>query len=110
MKKFIVIYNSNETAKAQTAQMTPEQQAKGMAGWMAWNEKHSDHIVELGAPLMPGQSLNAAGEWAGSTTEVSGYSIVQGESAESVRAIFDGHPHLSWAEGCTIDVHECIAM
>ena len=110
MKKFIVIYHAPAEAMAQMATMTDEQKAKGMEAWMAWKAKHDGHIVDFGAPLMGGQSLDASGAWNGSGKEVSGYSIIQGESAEAVKSIFGDHPHLGWAPGATIELHECIAM
>ena len=110
MKNFLVIYNAPAEAMEQMANISPEEQAKGMEPWMAWNAKFSDQIVDLGSPLATGQRLNPTGEWNGSTTEVSGYSIVKAETVEAAREIFVDHPHTSWAPGCTIDIHECMPI
>ena len=110
MKKFVVIYYSNEEARAEAAQMTPEAQAKGMEKWYAWNTKLGNQMVDFGAPLAPALHLNQKGDWSPSTKTVSGYSIVQAESLENAKALFDDHPHLSWAKGSTIEVHETVDM
>ena len=110
MKKFVVIYYAPAEALAAMANISQEEQAKGMEAWYAWKAQHDPHIVDFGAPLMGGQTLDVSGNWNGSTKEVSGYSIVQGADAEEVKAIFQGHPHLSWAPGCSIEINECVAM
>ena len=108
MKKFVVIYYSTLEAQAAAATMTPEAQAKGMEKWMAWKAKSGDRIVDLGNPLAPAQHLNQEGKWSASTKTVSGYSIIQAESFEIAKALFADHPHLSWAKGSTIEVHETV--
>lgn len=110
MKKFVAIYYAPASAMAKMATTSEEDKAKGMEAWMQWNEKCGDHMVDLGAPMMGGQELGASGGWSGNGREVSGYSILQGKSIEEVRALFEGHPHLSWAPGCTIQVNECLPM
>ncbi len=110
MKKFVAVYYAPASAMAQMANATPEQKAAGMAPWMDWKARAGDAIVDFGAPLMPGHQLDPSGNWSGSTNEVTGYSILQGNSIEEVKALFAGHPHLSWAPGCSIDVHEAAEM
>ena len=91
-------------------QMTPEEMAKGMEPWMAWKAKYGEAIVDLGAPLGGGQSANTRGTWSQSSKNVTGYSIVQSESLEGAKAMFVGHPHLSWSPDSTIEIHEAIPM
>ena len=110
MKKFVAIYYAPAEAMAKMGTTSEEDKAKGMEAWMAWKAKAGDAIVDFGAPLMGGQELSASGGWSGNGREVSGYSILQGESIEAVRALFEGHPHLSWAPGCSIQVSECVSM
>ena len=95
---------------ASTANHTPEEQAKGMAPWLAWKAQHEDNIVDFGAPLMGGQNVSAESDWASSDKEVSGYSIVKSTDADTVKSMFQGHPHLAWAPGTSIEVHECVPM
>lgn len=110
MKKFIAIYHTPEAAKAQMANVTPEQYAEVMKHWMAWNEKCGTNMVDLGAPVMGGQSLDTDGNWTSGNQEVGGYSILQGETEAAVKALLDGHPHLMGIPGATIDIHEFIPM
>ena len=51
MKKFIVIYHAPADAMEQTANTSPEDQAKGMEMWMQWAQKCGDKLVDMGAPL-----------------------------------------------------------
>lgn len=110
MKKFLVIYYAPVAAMEQMAKISKEDQAKGMEAWFQWKANNESNILDFGAPLMPGQSLDKSEKWSASNKEVTGYSIVQGEAMEDIKSIFKGHPHLSWADGCEIDVHECANM
>ena len=105
MKKFIVIYHATTEAMKQMASVPPEEQAKGMEGWMVWAQKCGDKLVD-GAPLMGGQSLTRNGKSQDSNKGVSGYSILQAENMDEAKALLQGHPHLMWNDGCTIEVHE----
>ncbi|MEL7423353.1 MAG: YciI family protein [Bacteroidota bacterium] len=110
MKKFMAIYNTPAEVMAKAASMTPEQQAEGMQAWFAWRDRCGDHIVDFGAPLMPGQAIQQDGSWSTAEAPTNGYSILQGESLEQVQTLFAGHPHLAYGEGCTVAVHEFAAM
>lgn len=110
MKKFLAIYYSPAEAEAQMETMTPEQIQEVMKPWMDWNERVGTGMIDLGAPLAPGNNLNTSGKWSESQTEVSGYSIVQGESLEAVKELFKNHPHLAWDPRATIAIHECSEM
>jgi len=62
--------------------------------------------VELGAPL--GESTVLRGASAG-PGYIGGFSIVQAESADAVKKVFDGHPHFE-AAGNSIELLELLAM
>ena len=110
MKKFIVIYNAPAEAMAKMSTATPAEKEAGMKMWMDWKAKVGNTIVDFGAPLMPGQVTNAGGNWSNAGTEVSGYSILQGESQGAVQALLHDHPHLQWHPNATIAIHEVIPM
>ncbi len=110
MKKFLAVYHAPASVIAAMANISPEEKAKGMEPWMAWMTKCGDKMVDFGAPLMPGHTTSVSGTWSPSTTDVTGYSIVQGENIDEVKALFEDHPHISWANGCSIEIHETIAM
>jgi len=88
-----------------THNMSPEDMKKGMEAWMKWAEKCGEHLVDFGAPLGPRQQINTSGT-SPSKTEVTGYSILQADSMAEAEGLLKGHPHLEWADGCLIEVHE----
>lgn len=111
MKKFIVLYHAPMDAMAQTASMSPDDQAKGMELWMQWAQRTGDKLVDLGAPLMNGQKLNPGGMVENSTRDVAGYSIIQAENMEQAKALFATHPHIAgWNQNATIEIHETMPL
>jgi hypothetical protein len=109
MKKFIVIYHAPLSATEQMAQASPEEMQKGMEPWMAWAEKCGDGLADMGSPLANGLKVTEAGTTP-SNKSVVGYSVLQANSMEDAVAMLQGHPHLGWAEGCEIEVHESMAL
>ncbi len=109
MKKFIVIYHASETALEAMANATPEDMQKGMEPWMAWATKCGTSLVDMGAPLSGGQKLSKSGSSA-SEKQVVGYSILQADDMDAAKALLAGHPHLDWADGCEIEVHESMPL
>lgn len=108
MKKFIAIYHAAPEAMAQMTEATPEQKAEGMKYWLSWKEKVGEALVDFGSPLMGGIAINPSGNKTNSSKHVSGYSIVQADTAEAAHALFGDHPHLAWHPTASIEVHECI--
>ncbi len=109
MKKFVVIYHAPVSATEQMANATPEDMKKGMEPWMAWAERCGDGLVDIGSPLGNGLTVTDSGS-SPSDKGVAGYSILQADSMEGALALLQGHPHLGWAEGCEIEVHECLPL
>jgi hypothetical protein len=110
MKKFIVIYHVNNDAMKKMTTATPEEMKEGMDGWMTWAQKCGDKLIDMGAPLMGGQLLTPDGKSTDSTKGVNGFSILQAENMEDAKALLQGHPHLAWDAGCTIEVHETMPL
>ena len=110
MKKFVVIYHAPQDAMAQTANQSPEDQAKGMEQWMNWANKVGDKLVDLGQPLMNGQALTPGGNSHSSSANVAGYSILQAESLDEAKRLLLDHPHLGWSTDCSIEVHEAMPL
>jgi len=110
MKNFLVIYYAPAAAALAFANLTPEQKAKGAEPWMAWKSQNENNVVNLGAPLMIGQSLQGDQKWDLSKKEVSGFSILQGESIETIKTTLNGHPHLVDATGSTLEIYEYVSM
>jgi len=108
MTKFIVLYRSSTSARDQIANATSEQMKAGMDAWMAWAGKAGDAGVGLGAPLAPAAHVGP-GSSAPGVDELSGYSIMQADSAEALGGVLDGHPHLLMP-GNSIEVLEMMSM
>lgn len=94
----------------QTANSSPEEQAKGMESWMQWAQKCGDKLVDLGNPLINGQKLSPDGQSKNSSKEVAGYSVLQAEDVEEAKSLLEEHPHLAWNAECSIEVHETMPL
>jgi hypothetical protein len=108
MTKFMILYRSSVSARDQVANATPEQMQAGMDAWMAWAGKAGDAIVDLGTPLAaaarvgPGSSATAG-------DDISGFSILQSDSADALASLLEEHPHLH-VPGNSIEVLQFLAM
>ena len=107
MKNFVVIYHAPGSAMEYMKNATPEEMKKGMESWMAWSAKCGGALVDFGTPLAGGQRLSKSGS-SPSDKNVTGYSILQAEDMDGAKALLKGHPHLEWAGGCEIEVHESL--
>lgn len=109
MKKFIVLYHGSEESAKKMAAASPEEMKKGMESWMAWAGRCGSGLLDMGTPLGNGQKVTKSGTMPGDN-KVVGYSILQAEDMNAAVAMLQGHPHLDWAEGCEIEVHESLAL
>jgi hypothetical protein len=107
MMKFIVLYMAPVSAEAQM-NVSPEEMKKGMEPWMAWYKKFAKEIVDQGAPLGKGISLDKKGSSIGKT-QVTGYTIVQAKDMDAAKAMMTGHPHLIMPKA-SIEIFEMMAM
>ena len=107
MTKFMVLYRSAMSAREQMAGASPEQAQAGMDAWMAWAAKAGDAIVDLGAPLAEAGHVGP-GSAGGDSDHISGFSILQAESADALTSVLDGHPHL--ATGGSIEALEFLSI
>jgi hypothetical protein len=103
----MVLYRSSTSAQDQMRDVTPEQAQASMEAWMQWAGKAGDALVDLGSPLAP---VATAGATATDTTPaVGGFSVLQAESSNAVRALLDGHPHLEMP-GASIEILEFLPV
>jgi hypothetical protein len=109
MKKFLILYRSSVSARDQQTAMTPAQARAGMEAWGAWAHRCGPALVEMGAPLAEPVAVAAAPVRATPADHVRGYSMVQAETAELARRLFEGHPHLQ-APGASIELCELAPM
>ena len=111
MKKFLVLYmaSSVDFEKAMK-NSTPEQQKKGMDGWMKWMNKNKKSLVDGGAPLGKTKRVDAKGT-SDTKNGVSGYSIVQAQSHDAAAKIFGkDHAHLQIMPGAWIEIVEIMPV
>jgi hypothetical protein len=102
MSKFMILYRSSVSAQEQLTNTTPEQMEAGTRAWQAWADRVSYALVDLGSPLAHTMHV---GPGVASADGVAGYSILQAGSADEVRTILEGHPHLEMP-GASIEVLE----
>ncbi len=109
MAKFMVLYNSTTTATELMASATPEQMKAGMDEWIQWRDEVSKTAqFDFGMPLQAVSRVTPDGVTE-SDNPASGYSIMEGESKETIAELLRTHPHLK-RDGATIDVFEMISM
>lgn len=108
MAKFLVLYNSSESASDRMAQATPEEMKAGMDSWIAWSEEAKKvSKFEFGMPLQAASRVTADGGGV-SDSQVSGYSIMEGNKDAIIESL-KNHPHLK-TPGSSIDLLEMLSM
>lgn len=109
MAKYLILYNSTETAEAQMAKATPEQMQTSMNEWIRWKDEAMKTVgFEFGMPLQAVARVTPDGVRASSSL-VSGYSMMEGDDKDAVVDALKTHPHLK-RPGATIDVLEMLSM
>jgi hypothetical protein len=109
MKKFMALYMARASAiEAMMKNAKPEDMKAAMDAWVAWDNANKSTIVELGAPLGKTKRIETS-KVSDMKNEITGYSILQGDSAESVAKVFKGHPHLQH-EGTWIELIEVMPL
>jgi hypothetical protein len=88
--------------------VSPEDMKKGMEPWLTWFKKCGKALVDGGTPLGNGIHFTKRGSSKGKT-EVTGYSIVQAEDIDAVKALLANHPHFVLPKA-SIEVLEMMPM
>ena len=110
MGKYLVLYRSSSSAAQQMANATPEQMKAGMEAWMAWSERAGNSLVDLGAPLADGTRIPDGDGSPATDSGISGFSVLQADSTDQVKALLREHPHLGMPGGSSIEVLEFLPM
>ncbi len=110
MKKFLAVYigKLSQEEKAQK-EISDEKKQEGMLEWGRWIEKHSDSVVDFGAPLGKTKRVSKDGI-ADHANSLTGYIIVEAESQEKAAEMFRNHPHFNVFPGDSIEVIECMEI
>jgi hypothetical protein len=106
MSKFLILYRAPRSVVEERKAATPEQRWSGLAGWQAWATRVGYALSDLGAPVT---HTTHVGEGTASADDVCGYSLLEAGSADEVRTLLDGNPHLTMP-GASIEVLEAIPM
>ena len=106
----MVIYNAPKNGMQQSDGMSSKDKKKEMEQWHSWANKCGDKLVDMGAPLTAGITLNPDGNSSDSNNSVVGYSILQAENMENAKSLMKDHPHLKWNADCGIEIHETVVM
>lgn len=85
-----------------------EDMKKGMEPWMTWFDKMGPALVDVGSPLGESNHVGKTDHMKAGA-HVSGYSILQAEDMEAVKAMLSDHPHLMMPNTC-IEVLEILPM
>jgi hypothetical protein len=109
MKKFVMVYKVSASAGEAMKNADPEEKKKGMEKWMEWQKKMGDSLVEMGTPLGKGEIVTSSGS-SEASKEIVGYSVLQAESMEDAKKLVAENPHVSMAEGFSIEVYEAMPM
>ena len=115
MKRFMATYIGTASAadKAAWADRDPteidELKVEGMAAWGEWMARHSESIVDAGAPL--GKTKRASAEGISDTyNNLTAYVIVEADSHEAAAQMFDQHPHFSIFPGDSVEIMEILPI
>ncbi len=83
---------------------------KSMQEWRDWAKRCGEQLIDFGLPTTNGQALHTNGSLSVRDKDFVGYSLVKANDLEGVSVLLKGHPHLSWNDACTIEIHETMAL
>jgi len=109
MKKFLLLYMSPMSTEEMMKMGNDEQRNKGMDMWKMWFQKAGSAIVDMGSPTGNDTHMTKMGAGQHMGDYVGGYTIVQAEDMEGVKAMLSEHPHFM-QEGNSIEILEILPM
>jgi len=103
MQKYLLIYHGKPDLQ------NPEDGAKHMDAWKAWNAGLGDAVVDPGLPIGPSKTITANGvEDNGGANPASGMTVLQAASIDEAIALAKDCPHLSGTG--TIEIAEAMDL
>ena len=106
MAKYLVLNRSKVSAAEQMEGASPEEAQAGMEAWMQWAGKVGDAMVDMGSPLQTVATVGGPNDG----PYISGFSVLQADSAEAAKARVDDHPHLTSPGDPSIEVLEFLPV
>lgn len=89
MPRYLVLYVSRKPAEQQI-----EDIKKGKDPWVAWFKEQGSAVVDQGNPTAKPFALNKKGATRAHFDKITGYSIIEAEDMEKVKAMVISNPHL----------------
>jgi hypothetical protein len=89
----MVLYLTPASAVEEMVSSPGEMKKAKMEPWLDWFKKGGKAFVDMGTPLGNGISLTQKGSTKGKT-EVTGYSIMQADNMDAVKAMLADSPQL----------------
>lgn len=109
MARFMVLYSSTTSASQKMANSSLEEMKASVAEWLKWKDDASKTAkIDFGLPLEAVSRIASDGI-TDSSSRVSGYCIVEGESKVAILELLRTHPHLKMS-GTSVDLLEMLAM
>lgn len=103
MQKYLLIYHGKPDIQS------PEDGAKNMEAWKAWNAGLGDAVVDPGLPVGPSKTITANGvEDNGGANPASGMTVLQANSMDEAITLAKDCPHLSGSG--TIEIAEAMNL
>jgi hypothetical protein len=109
MKKFLALYMAPTTSMDEMMKTWSQEQMKaGMERWAVWMDAHKSLFIDQGAPAGKNMRVTSQGATA-MRNEVTGYSIMQANSADEVSSILKDSPHFE-IPGAYVELTELLDM
>jgi hypothetical protein len=81
-----------------------------MTAWYKWKEDYPEQVLDLGSPLMNGIELIPEGANTPTTSNVSGFMMIQAENREEAIKLLKASPLYSYGKGQQFELFECMNM
>jgi hypothetical protein len=108
MTKFMVLYNSEMSAKDTMASASPEEMKASMNEWIKWADEANKKVkFDFGLPLQIITRVTTSGETK-SDNQASGYSMIEGDK-DAILELLKTHPQLK-QPGASIDLLEMLPI
>lgn len=104
MPKFLVLYMSEKPSEQQIENMR-----KGKEPWTAWFKRLGSAIVDQGNPTAKPFALNKKGVTKAHADKVTGYTIIEANNIDTVKAMVLDNPHLDESKN-SIEILESIPI
>ncbi len=107
--KFLILYRSPKSAETIMRESSMDQMQASMQAWMEWKNRNGDAVVDFGSPLRPDNYI-VDGEIKDSDSDVTGFTIIQADTADEAVEILKDHPHFKTPNSPGMELLEFLPM